>query len=202
MLFRKTPTFSENDLPSVIQACVSHDSQAQRVLIEQFYGYAKTVIMPYAAHKMEAEEILNDGFLKVFMKIEKYDASNSFKAWLRTILVNTAIDYYRKNKKNVFTSDISEIDVPSFDEDIISRISAEEILALVQKLSPSCRLIFTMYVIEGYNHREIAEKLNIKEGTSKSNLSDARLKLQELIRKNYPHLFAIYSLKNERFNEN
>lgn len=165
-------------------------------------GYSKTIAIRYAANTEETEEIINDAFLKVFNNIKKYDYSQPFKAWLRTIVVNTAIDYYRKNKKYAQQVTIDEIDMPTMDVDIISKLSANEILKLVQALSPAYRMVFSLYVIEGYNHREIAEMLGIKEGTSKSNLQDARKKLQAMILSNYPHLYMIYSLKNNKINEN
>jgi RNA polymerase sigma-70 factor, ECF subfamily len=172
-------------------------------MIKLFLGYAKSICLRYAANQEEAEEMVNDGFLKVFTNLKKYDRNQSFKAWLRTVFVNNAIDYYRKNNKfNSQTSGIENVEVESFDIDIISKISGEEILALVQRLSPVYKMVFTMYVIEGYNHREIGEKLGIQEGTSKSNLRDARQRLQAMIRKEFPHLYQIYALKITKLNEN
>ena len=203
MFFKKSPSFTENDLQSVIKACISKNSQAQSVLIEQFYGYAMKICLPYSANRMEAEEMLNDSFLKVFNNLEKYDSLQSFKAWLRTIIVNTAINYYNKNKNyHNYTSEIAEVDLAIWDEDVLDKISKDEILELVHQLPPAYKMVFTLYVVEGYNHREIAERLGIKEGTSKSNLADARIKLQAMIRVNYPHFFEIYALKKNKLNEN
>ena len=148
------------------------------------------------------EEIINDGFLKVFTNLAKYDSTQPFKAWLRTIMVNTAIDYYRSNKKYQLQISIDDVTLTDFDDDIISQLSVEEMMGLVRKLSPTYRMVFMLYVVEGYKHREIAERLGIQEGTSKSNLQDARHKLQEMIRINYPHLFDIYALRKNKINEN
>jgi RNA polymerase sigma-70 factor (ECF subfamily) len=156
----------------------------------------------YVTNKEESEEILNDVFLKVFNNLHKYDQTQPFKAWLRTIVVHTAIDYYRKAQKYQLQIDIDEVDAVDFNPDIISKISAEEILALIQKLPPAYRMVFTLYVVEGYNHREIADLLNIKEGTSKSNLQDARKKLQKMILVAYPYLYYTYELRNLRINDN
>lgn len=202
MFFKKKIPFAENNLESVIQACLLHDNQAQRTLIKMFMGYAKSICLRYAAHEQEAEEIINDGFLKVFSNLAKYDTTQPFKAWLRTIMVNTAIDYYRNNQKYKQQISIEEVEISDFDDSIINRISAEEILSFVHQLSPAYRMVFMLYVVEGYNHREIAERLGIQEGTSKSNLRDARLKLQEMIRIAYPHLYDIYALRKNKFNEN
>jgi RNA polymerase sigma-70 factor (ECF subfamily) len=202
LFFRKPISYNQNDLETVIVACIANDMQAQKFLIKIFLGYAKSIALRYAANSQEAEEIINDGFLKVFNNLHKFDQTQPFKAWLRTIIVNTAIDYFRRSKKFLHQVDIDNIDVPFLDEDVISKISANEILTLVQQLSPAYRMVFSLYVIDGYNHREIAELLGIKEGTSKSNLQDARKKLQAMIKLNYPHLFQIYSFNKSKVNEN
>ncbi len=158
--------------------------------------------MRYSGNKQEVEEMLNDGFLKVFNHLHKFDQTKPFKAWLRRIMINTAIDYYRKNQKSEHHVDIDDIDIISPDEDIISKISANEVLKLVQRLPPSYRMVFTLYVVDGYNHREIADMLGIKEGTSKSNLQDARKKLQMMIKTSYPQLYLAYGINTTKINEN
>jgi RNA polymerase sigma-70 factor (ECF subfamily) len=201
-LFFKKKTFSEDNLDSVIAACIDHNAQAQRTLIKLFMGYAKSICSRYSSNEQEVEEIINDGFLKVFTNLAKYDSTQPFKAWLRTIMVNTSIDYYRSNKKYSLQIALDEVEITSFDDDIISKLSVDEIMGLVQKLSPTYRMVFMLYVVEGYKHREIAERLGIQEGTSKSNLQDARLKLQEMIRIDFPHLFDIYAVRKNKINEN
>jgi RNA polymerase sigma-70 factor (ECF subfamily) len=148
------------------------------------------------------EEMINDGFLKIFNNLSKYDSAQPFKAWVRTIMVNTAIDYYRSNKKYQLHVTINEIELTDFNDDVISQLSVEEIMGLISKLSPMYRMVFMLYVVEGYKHKEIAERLGIQEGTSKSNLQDARIKLQEMIRIHYPHLFDIYAVRKNKLNEN
>jgi RNA polymerase sigma-70 factor, ECF subfamily len=202
LLFKKNQNFRIDDLDSIIAACLLKDQQAERALVKLFYSFVKGIAMRYAANTEEAEEIINDGFLKVFNNLVKYDHAKPFKGWLRTIVVNTAIDYYRKSQKYSHPVDIDDVDVPDMNEDVISKISADEILSLVQQLPPSYRTVFTLYVIDGYNHREIADMLGIKEGTSKSNLQDARKKLQVLIKKEYPNLYLAYGLKINKINEN
>ena|ERR1035441_3100174 len=202
MFFKKKPDFDESDLNSIIAACIKRDKIAERILIKMHYSFSKSICMRYSSNNEETEEMLNDGFLKMFNNLGRYDMTQPFKAWLRTIMVNTAIDYYRKNKKYENNVSIENMDFVSLDDDVISRISAKEILKLVQQLSPSYRMVFTLYVIEGYNHREIADMLGIKEGTSKSNLQDARKKLQQMIKENYPQLYLAYALKNTKINEN
>ena len=202
MFFKKTPDFREDDLNSIISACLAQNKNAQRLLIKLFFGYAKAISMRYTANKQEAEEIVSDGFLKVFTNLGKYDHTQPFKAWLRTIIINTAIDYYRRGQKYMHQVDVDDVQIISPDEDVISKIAAEEILTLVQRLPPSYRMVFVLYVIEGYNHREIADLMGIKEGTSKSNLQDARKKLQVMIKNTYPQLYLAYTLKTTKLNEN
>lgn len=197
--------FNPDDPESVIAACKRNNASAQRALIKLFFGYVKSISLRYSSDDQDADEILNDSFLKVFTNLDKYDEKQSFKAWLRTIVVNTAIDYFRKNKQKADYTSYDEAEkqfVFDENEDIISRISAEEILSLVQQLSPAYRMVFSLYVIDGYSHKEIAEKLGIKEGTSKSNLQDARRRLQYMISKVYPKLHAAYELKILPQNEN
>ena len=174
---------------------------AERQLIKQFYGFAKSICQRYGANEEEVEEMINDGFLKMFNNLHKYDAKQPFKAWLRTIMTNGSIDYYRKQHKFSLHIGLENAYTESIDEDLISSISAQEILALVQKLPPSYRMVFTMYVVEGYNHREIGELLGVQEGTSKSNLAGARQKLQEMIRHYSPQLYASYSSNKRKANE-
>jgi RNA polymerase sigma-70 factor (ECF subfamily) len=116
-------------------------------------------------------------------------------------VVNTAIDAYRKNKQSPDYENLEDVQLPDLNGDAISSISAEEILTLVQQLSPVYRIVFSLYVIDGYSHKEIAEKLGIKEGTSKSNLQDARKRLQSMILKLNPNLYSAYELKTLHKNE-
>ena len=202
MFFRKKNLFRENDIDSIILACLADNQLAQKMLIKLFYGFARSISLPYVANEQEADEIVNDSFLKVFNNLSKYDHSTAFKTWFRAITINTAVDHYRKNQKYAHQANIDYVEAVYEGEDIISKISADEILLLVQKLPPSYRMVFSLYVIEGYNHREIGEMLGIQEGTSKSNLRDARKKLQLMIKKNYPHLYLAHSLQTNKINEN
>jgi RNA polymerase sigma-70 factor, ECF subfamily len=168
-------------------------------LYKQFFGYAKSIALRYAASDDEAQEVLNDGFLKAFRYLETYDFAQPFKAWFRTIMVNTAIDAYRRKQKYAIITHPEQLPETAFDEHIIDQLSAEEIMQMVRRLTPAYRTVFMMYVVDGYNHREIAELLNINEGTSKSNLAKARGKLQEMILDENPSLYYAQQkkVKNE-----
>jgi len=138
--------------------------------------------MWYARNKEEAEEIMLDGFLRVFTYIKNYTGKGSFEGWMRKIMVNAALLKYRsKSKLNLFIEfDIERHDLPDH-YSIIENIETKDLVQLVQALSPACRLVFNLYVLEGFKHREIAELLGISENTSKSNLADARMKLQKML---------------------
>ncbi|MFN4144902.1 MAG: RNA polymerase sigma factor [Runella sp.] len=193
MLFRKKSNFTEDDLEAVIKACLDNDSRAQRLLFQQFFSYAKSISLRYSSSMEEAEEILNESFLKVFQHLERYDMQQPFKAWLRTIVVNTAISYYRKNQKFHGEIGLDNITEPSLDTSVIDQISAEEILGLVQQLKPIYRTVFTMHVVDGYQLREIADILNFNEATVRSHFARARVRLQELMKASYPFFFAEHS---------
>ncbi len=134
--------------------------------------------MRYAPNREEALEIMNDGFLKVFQRIDTFDSSRPFKAWLSKVMVNTAIDFLRSRKKLVFTDSIEQLSDLWKDDKVIDKLSYDELLMHVQSLSPAYRTVFNLYVIEGYQHHEIAVMLGISIGTSKSNLFKAKKVLQ------------------------
>jgi RNA polymerase sigma-70 factor (ECF subfamily) len=192
---RRHINFSDDNLEQIISACISGNSEAQRLLINKYLGYAKSISYKYAQNDMEGEEIVNDGFLKIFNNLHKYDFSKPFLAWIRVIFTNTGIDYYRKNQKKENAINIEGYDFVEEETAIYEHISGEELLELIQKLPTSYRMVFVLYVVEGYSHKEIAEKLGIKEGTSKSNLQDARIKLQEMIKQHFPKIYQLHSLK-------
>ena len=177
----------------LIKGCMKGDRESQKMLYKHYYGYAMSVCVRYAHSMEEAQEIMNDGFLKVFTKINQYDPNRSFKGWLRRIMINTAIDYFRSNKNHYHHHEIELAEGEQEKEDILRDLSYNEIIALVQRLSPGYRTVFSLYVIEGYTHEEISEKLNINVGTSKSNLSKARANLRSMLAKYDKEAYAKYS---------
>jgi RNA polymerase sigma-70 factor (ECF subfamily) len=163
----------------LIGALVRQERWAQQQLYEEYYGKMMGVCLRYAGSRDEALDLLHEGFIKVFQHIGRYKPGTSLQAWIRTIVVNTCIDYYRRNARRR-TEDIDHAyqlydDVP----DALSNLTEQEILAAVQELSPAYRAVFNLYVVEGYSHKEIGEALQITESTSRSNLVKARIKLQE-----------------------
>lgn len=206
MLFRKRPSFAENDLEQVIEACRTNNVQAQRTLFKQFYGYAKSVCLRYTASVDEAEDVLNESFLKVFQHLHQFDMALPFKAWLRTIVINTAISYHRKYHKLDTTSlqpgtgPEPGYDAP-FDDNAVDRMAADEILALVQQLPLTPRTVFSMHVVDGYSLREIADVLQVNEATVRSHFLRARLRLQGAIKATYPHLFAAHNRTSRSYED-
>lgn len=180
------------EIIQIIEGCKRGKRSSQKKLYQHFYSYGMTVCLHYSANREEAQEILNDGFMKIFNKIDRYDDKYAFKSWLRRILINCAIDYYRRQEKHRHTANIIPINEPHIPNEAIAKLSLDDVMYLVQQLTPAYRLVFNLYVVEGYNHREIAEKLGISEGTSKSNLAKARGKLRKMVKKLYPEQYKAY----------
>jgi RNA polymerase sigma factor (sigma-70 family) len=170
----------------LVKACLHGDSRAQRKLYEKYYGKMLGVCLRYTKDREEARDILQDGFVKIFQKLGQFSFSSPLEGWVRRIIVNTAIDRYRKNLAEPGSIDIETVyEVASEEHDALSDMSHEELLSCLQNLPAGYRMVFNMYVIEGFSHKEIAEALTITEGTSKSQLSKARAYLQRLIGNKY-----------------
>ncbi|MBB2146632.1 sigma-70 family RNA polymerase sigma factor [Pedobacter sp. LMG 31464] len=139
------------------------------------------ICLRYAKNKDEAVEMINDGFMKVFMNIQKYDTERPFKAWLSTIMINTSIDYYRNRIKQIEMEELNGKHEMEDSENVLSHLNYEDLIRLVQKLSYAYRTVFNLFAIDGYSHEEISSMLSISVGTSKSNLFKARENLKKLL---------------------
>jgi len=172
-------------LSTLIQGCIDGDRHSQSRLYELLAPSMFGVCLRYAANREEAEEILQEGFLKAFKCIDQFKFACSFEGWIRKIMVNSALQKYRSRHHLHAITNI-EIPDPGYlgDEDVIARLSVKELLNMIQLLSPAYRIVFNLYVFEGMKHKEIAKQLGISEGTSKSNLYDARRILQKLVNNN------------------
>ena len=171
----------ENTEKNLVEACAKSERWAQKVIYERYYGKMMAVCLRYSNNSEDALDILHDGFMKVFKNIRKYQPGTSLAAWIHRIMVNTSIDFYRKNLRRR-TEDIEQAyDIKEQSADAISKCGEKEILKAVQHLSPAYRTVFNLYVVEGYSHKEVADKLDITESTSRSNLVKARLKLKTLL---------------------
>jgi RNA polymerase sigma factor (sigma-70 family) len=177
------PEYTSAVLLELLDGCLKKNRRSQELLYKQFYGYAMSICLRYTRSREEAKEILNDGFYKVFTKLESFDSNRSFKTWLSRVMINTALDHYRQEIRRDVFDDVEVADNVTVDETVISKLAHEELMELIQKLTPSYRLVFSLYVIDGYTHEEIADQLNISVGASKSNLSRAREKLRDMLSK-------------------
>lgn len=160
-----------------------NDTLAQNELYRKFSGKMMGVCMRYAKNREDAADILQDAFVKVFLNLKSFKGEGSFEGWIKRIMINTALKHYRKNLRFRDESDIEAAYDISFDNQIISKISAAELISYVQLLPDGYRTIFNLYAIEGYQHNEISDMLGISEGTSKSQLSRARNFLIGVIKK-------------------
>ncbi len=170
----------------LIKACLNGNKAGQRKLYQLFYSYGMSICLRYAANKSEAQEILNDGFFKVFTKIGQYDQQKPFKHWFRVILIHASIDYHRKYHKLEPFVELGPTDSP---DPVLNQgwdhLLFDDVMDCIQQLSPQYRLVFNLFAIDELTHKEIAERLDISIGTSKSNFSKARKKLQKILRENY-----------------
>ena len=182
---------TQEQLEKTVNGCIRGDRKCQQLIFETFFGRLLAVCMRYTKDKDTAQDILQDAFIKAFEKISDYNFTGSFEGWLRRITVNTAIDFVRKNKNVVFIEDRANSDISDNNEDSLDKtdeigfenINPELVLDAVQNLSPAYRTVFNLYVFENYSHKEIAEMLNINQGTSKSNLAKAKQNLKKQLEK-------------------
>ena len=183
-----------SDEQHMIEGCIDGKRSFQKMLYDRFASKMLGVCMRYAKDRAEAEDMLQEGFIKVFQNIAKFKHEGSFEGWIRRIMVFTAINCFKQRKRQYKEDfDIENYDAP-FDDDIISKISIKEIITLVQQLPEGYRLVFNLYAVEGYTHKEISDMTGIAIGTSKSQYSRARTAMQQLLAKHYQIL-------NEPFRE-
>jgi RNA polymerase sigma factor (sigma-70 family) len=168
----------ENNL---IDGCLKGERWAQRILYEQYYGKMMGICLRYASRKEDAIDLLHEGFIKIYQNIGKYQEGTCLSSWMSRIMVNNAIDFYRKNL-NRKTENIDDVfNLSTHEADALSQCSEKEILKAVQQLPDSYRAVFNLFAIEGYSHKEISEILEINESTSRSNLVKARIKLKDFL---------------------
>lgn len=160
----------------------------QEALYQRFAPKMYGVCLRYAGNAEEAEDIVQEGFIKVFRKMDSFRSEGSFEGWIRRIFVNTAIEHFRRKNYLQPVTEKEENSMEGKYLSVLDSLAEKEIIALIQQLSPGYRAVFNMYVIEGYTHREIADALGISEGTSKSQLSRAKSVLQEKVRTNFENL--------------
>lgn len=164
----------------LIKACLNNSARAQKLLFENYSPRLMGVCLRYAQNQDEANDMLQDGFIKIFQKLSSFSGTGSFGGWMHRTMSNTCLDAIRKNKKYRFSVEINEAESQvHVSENALTEIRTKELLSLIQKLPDGYRVVFNMFAIEGYGHKEIAEKLGVTENTSKSQYRKARLWLQK-----------------------
>ena len=166
----------------LIQACLRNDRNAQRKLYNAYAGRMLVVCVRYVQNQAEAEDILQEAFIKIFQNLDKFRSESTLGAWIKRIVVNTAINQIRAGIHFKDISDVQEYENQVSDnQSVIEGIQFQELIEMIQKLPKGCQAVFNLFAIEGYKHHEIAELLNITEGTSKSQYSRARTILQGIL---------------------
>jgi RNA polymerase sigma factor (sigma-70 family) len=170
--------FSETDL---IQGCIAGDRRMQEELYKKFSSKMFAVCLRYAGNSDDAQDILQDGFVKIFKNLSRFRSEGSFEGWVRRIFVNTAIEHLRRKTYLKPIAEKEENTIPYKETTVLDKLGEKDIMNLISQLSPGYRTVFNMYVVEGYTHKEVGDILGISEGTSKSQLARARTILQDMV---------------------
>ena len=174
---------SEEDIQILIRGCLKNDRRAQEELYKRYYPAMMSLCLRYVRERDDAVEVLNDAWLKVFKQLGRYDAARAaLYTWMRTIVINTALDALRRQKV-IRSREVRGVEgqEPGIDNEVISKLSGDDLLALVNRLPVTTRLVFNLHSVDGFSHREIGDMLGISEGTSRWHLSDARRQLRLII---------------------
>jgi len=180
-MFLLKPTYTIEEL---LGRCRAGERKAQELLYNQLASKMLGVCMRYTNNRTEAEDMLQNGFIKVFKNINDYRGEGAFEGWVRRIMVHTSIEYYRKHYRIIQPMDIANAGIePAVEATAITNLDVKDLMNVIQQLTPGYRMVFNLYAIEGYSHKEVAAMMGITEGTSKSQLSRARTILKELVTK-------------------
>lgn len=164
-------TLPESDL---IQGCIKGNRQMQEILYKRFNAKMYGVCLRYSGNVEDANDLLQEGFIKVFKNLEKFRSEGSFEGWIRRIFVNTSIEHFRKKVKLYNVSEVQENTIEDTELNVLDTLAEKDLIILINELSPGYKTVFNMHVVEGYSHKEIADILGINEGTSKSQLARAK----------------------------
>jgi RNA polymerase sigma factor (sigma-70 family) len=169
----------------LVRECIAGNREHQEMFYKKFCWKMMGVCMRYSKNKEEAEDFLQEGFVKVFTHLRTYKAKGSLEGWVRRIIVNTILDGMRKKSLMFKVVDIEEAGNEVRADDLLSEISVQDLVAMIQELAPGYRTVFNLFAVEGYTHKEIGTRLGISEGTSKSQFSMARKILREKINEQF-----------------
>ena len=173
------------DIPLLIEGCKRNERKAQEALYRHFYPFAATIALRYVKNNDDMADVVSQAFIKLFKALPTFDTKRgTFHAWFKTIVINEALNHIKAHSKYTVNHEVADAEEITVDNTALDRMSAGEIMNMIQKLPPATHAVFVLYVMEGYNHREIATQLNISEGTSKWHLSEARRSLKQQIEQN------------------
>lgn len=181
------------ELKNIVEKCASGDVRAQETLYNMLAPKMFGVCLRYAKDYTEAEDNLQEGFIRVFMNIKKFRGDGSLEGWVRRIMVNVSLEKFRKQHLMHPVDDMGIFESQNYTNDTISKISEKELIALIQELPPRYRMVFNLFVMEGMSHKEIGKEMKISEGTSKSNLARARDILQRKVKNLYGDIKENYT---------
>lgn len=177
-------TEQSNHIPSetdLIKGCIDGDRQMQRLLYQRYSSKMYGVCLRYAENTEDANDILQEGFIKVYNNLNKFRSEGSFEGWIRRIFINTSIEHFRKKVKLYRVTEVQENTIEDDHLDALDSLEAKDIINIINELSPGYKAVFNLHVVEGYSHKEIAEMLGITEGTSKSQLARAKGVLKKIV---------------------
>jgi RNA polymerase sigma factor (sigma-70 family) len=177
-----------SQLEKLVKGCISLNRESQHKFYQHFYNFCFSTCITYCQTSDDAREVVNDGFLKIFKQLKNFtaryeDFELSLTGWIKRIMIHSSIDHYRKNKNFYFSTDVGDHVFEPFhtESSAIDKLSYDEIIKFIQRLSPAYRIVFSLCVIHGFKHEEIARELKISVGASKSNLFKARMNIQKMI---------------------
>jgi RNA polymerase sigma-70 factor (ECF subfamily) len=188
---------TDDDLRRLVEGCLRQDRRSQQRVYEMFFGKMLAVCMRYERDRDSAMDLVQEGFIKLFANLGKYKFDGSFEGWVRRIFVNNAIDSFRRKKHEFLVTEEDHVLARLSQEEDEIRVMEEEpeelnpqdVLKAMQQLTPAYRMVFNLYVMENYQHKDIADMLGINIGTSKSNLAKARINIRKILKKEFAHKF-------------
>lgn len=186
MFFKKQLTDNE-----LIKGCASNDRACQEALYRKYFNSVYGMCMKNMKNEADVLDIINEGFLKVFLNLEKYEDKGNLEGWIKRIIYNNMIDYIRKNQKHMRFLEVDHLNEQKVNANVTSDLNHDDLMVAVNTLPENIKIVFKMFAIEGYNHNEIADHMGINEGTSRWYLSEARKKLREILYNNYGYQYNV-----------
>lgn len=172
------------DIELLVRDCIANNRKAQEILFREFYAFAMQTAMRYSRDESDAADILSNAFIKIFKYLHHFDPKKgSLHAWIKKIVVNEGLDQIKSRERFSENVELETVEEPAIDNSALQKMGVDELMELIQKLPPATHAVFVLYAVDGYTHKEIADQLEISEGTSKWHLSEARKKLQQALLK-------------------